>query len=89
MGSIMQACLCAVVWARMLRPKRRGQEVVFSKYACIVLNEQGDLCFTFRISDIDGTFLVSEINLLEYLFTYPLLGIIFRPYSCYLMMIVF
>lgn len=59
-GAVLQACLCAIIWARMLRPKRRGQEVIFSKTACIQLNDDGDLCLMFRVSDINGTHLVQS-----------------------------
>lgn len=59
-GAVLQACLCAVIWARMLRPKRRGQEVIFSKQACIAMNTQNELCLMFRLSDIDGTHLVQS-----------------------------
>lgn len=44
----------------MLRPKRRGQEVIFSQHACIALNQDHELSLMFRLSDIDGTHLVQS-----------------------------
>uniref|UniRef100_A0A915L1V4 Uncharacterized protein n=1 Tax=Romanomermis culicivorax TaxID=13658 RepID=A0A915L1V4_ROMCU len=59
-GAVLQACFCAVIWARMLRPKRRGQEILFSRQACVGLNDKNELCLMFRMSDTSGTFLVTS-----------------------------
>lgn len=56
-GAVVTACLCAIIWARILRPRRRAQEVLFSQHACITTNNDGELCFMFRMSDIAGSHL--------------------------------
>jgi len=56
-GAILQGMICGIVWARLVRPKHRGQEVVFSENAVVNQNKEGNLCLTVRVSDIVGNHL--------------------------------
>uniref|UniRef100_A0A915JJ31 G protein-activated inward rectifier potassium channel 3 n=1 Tax=Romanomermis culicivorax TaxID=13658 RepID=A0A915JJ31_ROMCU len=56
-GLLIQSFMAGLVFAKMARPKKRAETLIFSKNACISLRD-GMLCFLFRCGDMRNTHLV-------------------------------
>ncbi len=56
-GSVLQALLIGLVIAKLLRPKKRRQEVLFSQNA-VICKQDGVLCLQFRVADVGNAHLV-------------------------------
>ncbi|KAK6169114.1 hypothetical protein SNE40_020228 [Patella caerulea] len=50
-GVICQALMTGIVFAKLSRPKKRAETLMFSKNACIC-KQDGDLCLLFRVGDM-------------------------------------
>lgn len=57
LGLIIQAFTVGMVFAKLTRPKRRSQTLVFSRRAVVNLRD-GRLCLQFRVADIRKTHMV-------------------------------
>ncbi|XP_062619997.1 G protein-activated inward rectifier potassium channel 4-like [Saccostrea cucullata] len=56
-GAICQALMTGLVFAKLSRPKRRAETLMFSKHACIC-RQDGELCLLIRIGDMRKSCLV-------------------------------
>ncbi|XP_023228631.1 G protein-activated inward rectifier potassium channel 3-like [Centruroides sculpturatus] len=50
-GVMIQCFMAGIVFAKLSRPKKRSQTLMFSRYATICLRD-GKLCLTFRVGDM-------------------------------------
>ncbi|XP_035216344.1 G protein-activated inward rectifier potassium channel 3-like [Stegodyphus dumicola] len=50
-GVMIQCFMAGIVFAKLSRPKKRSQTLMFSRYACVCLRD-GKLCFMFRVGDM-------------------------------------
>lgn len=58
-GLLIQSFMAGLVFAKLARPKKRAETLIFSKNACISLRD-GQLCFLFRVGDMRNTHLVES-----------------------------
>lgn len=56
-GVICQALMTGIVFAKLSRPKKRAETLMFSKNACIC-KQDGDLCLLFRVGDMRKSHIV-------------------------------
>ncbi|XP_064594701.1 G protein-activated inward rectifier potassium channel 3-like [Liolophura sinensis] len=56
-GVICQAMMTGIVFAKLSRPKKRAETLMFSKNAC-VCKQDGSLCLLFRVGDMRKSHLV-------------------------------
>lgn len=56
-GVICQAMMTGIVFAKLSRPKKRAETLMFSKNACIC-KQDGDLCLLIRVGDMRKSHLV-------------------------------
>ena len=56
-GVICQAMMTGIVFAKLSRPKKRAETLMFSKNACIC-QQDGDLCLLIRVGDMRKSHLV-------------------------------
>lgn len=50
-GVVVECLIVGMVFAKLSRPAKRSQTIMFSKYATICLRE-GQMCLTFRVGDV-------------------------------------
>ncbi len=50
-GVIIQALMTGLVFAKLQRPKKRAQTLMFSKHA-VICQRDGQLCLLFRVGDM-------------------------------------
>lgn len=56
-GVICQALMTGIVFAKLSRPKKRAETLMFSKNACIC-KQDGELCLLFRVGDMRKSHIV-------------------------------
>lgn len=56
-GVICQAMMTGIVFAKLSRPKKRAETLMFSKNACIC-KQDGELCLLFRVGDMRKSHIV-------------------------------
>ena len=56
-GVICQAMMTGIVFAKLSRPKKRAETLMFSKNACIC-KQDGDMCLLFRVGDMRKSHIV-------------------------------
>ncbi len=56
-GSILQAFLTSLVLGKILRPKTRRQEIIFSRNA-VITQQDGQRCLAFRVADLSDNHLI-------------------------------
>jgi len=63
-GAVMQSVVTGLIFAKLSRPNRRAETVIFSKYA-VIYEESGCLCLAFRIGDMRRSQLIGvDINVI-------------------------
>ena len=50
-GCLMQTLMAGIVFAKLARPKKRAETIMFSKNAVITMRD-GRLCLLFRVGDM-------------------------------------
>lgn len=58
LGTVIEAFVVGVVFAKLIRPKERAQAIVFSRHA-VINRRDGKLCFMFRVGDVHNARLVA------------------------------
>uniref|UniRef100_A0A914UXD9 Uncharacterized protein n=1 Tax=Plectus sambesii TaxID=2011161 RepID=A0A914UXD9_9BILA len=56
-GLLIQSFMVGLVFAKMARPKKRAETLIFSRHAVVALRD-GQLCLLFRVGDMRNTHLV-------------------------------
>lgn len=56
-GVICQAMMTGIVFAKLSRPKKRAETLMFTKNACIC-KQDGDMCLLFRVGDMRKSHIV-------------------------------
>lgn len=56
-GVMIQACMVGTIFAKLARPKRRADTLLFSKNA-VVCNRDGVLTFLFRVANLRPSHLI-------------------------------
>jgi potassium inwardly-rectifying channel subfamily J len=59
-GVIIQALMTGLVFAKLQRPKKRAQTLMFSKYA-VICQRDGQLCLLFRVGDMRKSHIIQVI----------------------------
>lgn len=59
-GVVIQCVMAGVVLAKLARPKRRGETIMFSRHA-VICQEDGQYCLIFRVGDMRRSQLVGAM----------------------------
>lgn len=73
-GIVMETLITGLVLTKLLRPKKRSQEIVFSKNACLVKkdNDVDDFWWLeYRVADMDSKTHLAECHVRLYLVAHP------------------
>ena len=63
-GAVMQSIVTGLIFAKLSRPNRRAQTVIFSKKA-VIFEQDGGLCLAFRIGDMRRSQLIGvDVNVI-------------------------
>ncbi|VDO19834.1 unnamed protein product [Heligmosomoides polygyrus] len=65
-GLLIQSFMVGLVFAKMARPKKRAETIIFSEKAVICLRD-GQLCFLCRVGDMRNTHLVEAHVRLQFI----------------------
>lgn len=60
-GVIIQALMTGLVFAKLQRPKKRAQTLMFSKHA-VICQRDGQLCLLFRVGDMRKSHIIQVIK---------------------------